>query len=140
LGYESSQGFFAVLRIWTVLSIRIHIFLPRRGGAAFALDQRGIAGRPYHCRSMPVHNADIGRVFDEIADLLEIQEANPFRVRAYRNGARTVENRSLDLAAAIASAAAQAPGSGTWRRRSGKSPRRAPAVCSSACARSCRPA
>ena len=51
---------------------------------------------------MPVHNADIGRVFDEIADLLEIQEANPFRVRAYRNAARTVENLTLDLAAAIA--------------------------------------
>jgi DNA polymerase (family 10) len=51
--------------------------------------------------AMPVHNADIGRVFDEIADLLEIQEANPFRVRAYRNAARTVENLTLDLAAAI---------------------------------------
>jgi DNA polymerase (family X) len=50
---------------------------------------------------MPVHNADIGRVFDEIADLLEIQEANPFRVRAYRNAARTVENLSLDLAGAV---------------------------------------
>lgn len=33
---------------------------------------------------MPVKNADIARVFEEIADLLEIQEANPFRVRAYR--------------------------------------------------------
>ena len=52
---------------------------------------------------MPVHNADIGRVFDEIADLLEIQEANPFRVRAYRNAARTVENLSLDLAGAVGS-------------------------------------
>jgi len=50
---------------------------------------------------MPVHNADIAGVFDEIADLLEIQEANPFRVRAYRNAARTVENLSLDLAAAV---------------------------------------
>jgi len=30
---------------------------------------------------MPVHNADIARVFEEIADLLEIQEANPFRAR-----------------------------------------------------------
>jgi DNA polymerase (family 10) len=50
---------------------------------------------------MPVHNADIARVFEEIADLLEIQEANPFRVRAYRNAARTVSNLSLDLAAAV---------------------------------------
>ena len=33
---------------------------------------------------MPVHNADIAAVFEEIAELLEIQGANPFRVRAYR--------------------------------------------------------
>ena len=50
---------------------------------------------------MPVHNADIARVFEEIADLLEIQQANPFRVRAYRNAALTVGNLSLDLAAAV---------------------------------------
>ena len=34
---------------------------------------------------MPIHNDDIAKVFDEIADLLEIQGANPFRTRAYRN-------------------------------------------------------
>lgn len=39
---------------------------------------------------MPVLNADIARIFDTIADLLEISEANPFRVRAYRRAARTV--------------------------------------------------
>ncbi|HET7831515.1 MAG TPA: DNA polymerase/3'-5' exonuclease PolX [Gallionella sp.] len=39
---------------------------------------------------MPVHNADIAAIFEEIADLLEIQGANPFRIRAYRNAARTV--------------------------------------------------
>jgi DNA polymerase (family 10) len=50
---------------------------------------------------MPVHNADIARAFEEIADLLEIQEANPFRVRAYRNAALTVGNLSLDVAAAL---------------------------------------
>lgn len=50
---------------------------------------------------MPVHNADIARVFEEIADLLEIQDANPFRVRAYRNAARSVGNLALDLAAAV---------------------------------------
>src|SRR5574340_1844288 len=37
---------------------------------------------------MPVHNADITTVFTEIADLLEIEGANPFRIRAYRNAAR----------------------------------------------------
>ncbi|MBE0548878.1 MAG: DNA polymerase/3'-5' exonuclease PolX [Rubrivivax sp.] len=39
---------------------------------------------------MPVHNADIAAVFSEIADRLEIEDANPFRVRAYRNAARMV--------------------------------------------------
>lgn len=39
---------------------------------------------------MPVHNADIAAVFEEIAGLLEIRGANPFRIRAYRNAARTV--------------------------------------------------
>lgn len=37
---------------------------------------------------MPIHNADIAAIFEEIADRLEIQGANPFRIRAYRNAAR----------------------------------------------------
>ncbi len=39
---------------------------------------------------MPATNADLAAAFDELADLLELQEANPFRVRAYRNAARTI--------------------------------------------------
>ena len=39
---------------------------------------------------MPIHNADIAAVFEEIADLLEIENENPFRIRAYRNAARTM--------------------------------------------------
>ena len=49
---------------------------------------------------MPVHNEAIARAFEEIADLLEIQDANPFRVRAYRNAARTVGSVAIDLEAA----------------------------------------
>jgi len=45
---------------------------------------------------MPVHNADIAAVFEEIADLLEIQGANPFRIRAYRNAARIMTELSQD--------------------------------------------
>lgn len=37
---------------------------------------------------MAVHNAEIARLFEQVADLLAIQQANPFRVRAYRNAAR----------------------------------------------------
>ncbi|MDR9501874.1 MAG: DNA polymerase/3'-5' exonuclease PolX [Desulfurivibrionaceae bacterium] len=47
---------------------------------------------------MPVHNVDIAKIFEQIADLLEIQDANPFRVRAYRNAARTVSSMAREAA------------------------------------------
>jgi DNA polymerase (family 10) len=37
-----------------------------------------------------MQNPDIARLFEEVADLLEIQGENPFRVRAYRTAARTI--------------------------------------------------
>ena len=54
---------------------------------------------------MPVHNADIAAVFDEIADLLEIQGENPFRVRAYRNASRTIGDFGTSIAALVQSGA-----------------------------------
>ena len=50
---------------------------------------------------MPVHNADIARIFEQIAELLEIQEANPFRIRAYRNAARNVQDLGRDLSSLV---------------------------------------
>lgn len=46
---------------------------------------------------MPIYNADIADIFDEIADYLEIEGENPFRVRAYRNAARTVRGLGPEL-------------------------------------------
>src|SRR5262245_2520823 len=44
-------------------------------------------------------NAQIADVLDRIADALELQDqANPFRVRAYREGAETVRNTDEDIA------------------------------------------
>jgi DNA polymerase (family 10) len=40
---------------------------------------------------MAVENAEVARLLREVADLLELQAANPFRVRAYQTAARTVE-------------------------------------------------
>lgn len=51
---------------------------------------------------MPVHNADIATLFSEMADLLEIQQANPFRIRAYRNAARIVGELGRDVKAMLA--------------------------------------
>lgn len=47
---------------------------------------------------MPVHNSDIADIFNKVADLLEIQGANPFRVRAYREAARTIGGLSKNAA------------------------------------------
>ena len=41
---------------------------------------------------MPVQNSDVSDIFNKVADLLEIEGANPFRVRAYRNAARTISS------------------------------------------------
>jgi DNA polymerase (family 10) len=38
-----------------------------------------------------VENAEVARLLRETADLLDLSAANPFRVRAYRNAARVVE-------------------------------------------------
>ncbi len=51
---------------------------------------------------MPVHNEDIARIFDELADLLEIDDANPFRVRAYRNAARTIRGLGREVGEMVA--------------------------------------
>lgn len=37
-----------------------------------------------------MNNADIAAVFEQVAQLLEFKGENPFRVRAYRNAARTI--------------------------------------------------
>jgi len=50
---------------------------------------------------MPVHNADVAAIFNEIADLLELEDANPFRVRAYRSAARVVGDLSRDIVAMV---------------------------------------
>lgn len=52
-----------------------------------ANDKRAGAGEPH-----PLSNEDIALRFEEVAELLEAQEANPFRVRAYREGANTLRS------------------------------------------------
>lgn len=47
---------------------------------------------------MPVHNEDIATAFDAVGDLLAIQNANPFRVRAYRRAAQVVRSLPEELA------------------------------------------
>lgn len=51
---------------------------------------------------MPIQNAEIAAMFDQTAELLEIEGANPFRVRAYRRAARTIETLPQSVVALIA--------------------------------------
>jgi DNA polymerase (family 10) len=48
-----------------------------------------------------MENLDVARTLEELADLLEIQGANPFRIRAYRNAVRTVEGLTRPLRAMV---------------------------------------
>ena len=62
-----------------------------------------------------MENPAIALLLDEMADLLEIEGANPFRVRAYRNAARIVQDESQpvrDLATQEPDALLELPGIG----------------------------
>lgn len=47
-------------------------------------------------------NRQIAGVLDDIARLLELQDENPFKVRAYRNAARTLEGLTSDAGTLVA--------------------------------------
>ncbi|MFQ5678339.1 MAG: DNA polymerase/3'-5' exonuclease PolX [Gemmatimonadota bacterium] len=49
-----------------------------------------------------MENVEIAEMLERVADLLEIREANPFRVRAYRNAARTVEFHTAPMERLVA--------------------------------------
>lgn len=50
---------------------------------------------------MPIHNQDIAGMFNRYADLLEIQGANVFRIRAYRNAARMIGDYGQEISVLI---------------------------------------
>jgi DNA polymerase (family X) len=63
---------------------------------------------------MPVQNAEIAAMFDQAAELLEIQGENQFRVRAYRRAARTIEGLPQSVRSMLAAEAdlSELPGIG----------------------------
>ena len=76
-------------------------------GPAHCLRDRGCQGESCALAQstgviMTVHNADVAAIFEELADLLEIEGANPFRVRAYRFAARTLRDLSVEAATMVA--------------------------------------
>src|SRR6516164_6270764 len=65
-------------------------------------------------RAMPVQNAEVAAMFDQAAELLEIQGENPFRVRAYRRAARVIETLPQNVRSMLATGAdlSELPGIG----------------------------
>src|SRR5262245_40334733 len=59
-----------------------------------------------------MRNLELADIFVEIADLLEIQEANVFRIRAYRRAAEPLGNLTEDAVLAL-EAGRKIPGIGT---------------------------
>ncbi|MDH3571122.1 MAG: DNA polymerase/3'-5' exonuclease PolX, partial [Gemmatimonadota bacterium] len=61
-----------------------------------------------------MENVEIAAVLEEVATLLEIKGANPFRIRAYQNAARSVEEHSTPLKKMVEDGAAltELPGIG----------------------------
>jgi DNA polymerase (family 10) len=51
---------------------------------------------------MAVHNAEVAACFNRMAELLEIEGANRFRVRAYRRAAGTIDDLPSSVAAMVA--------------------------------------
>ena len=53
---------------------------------------------------MKLSNNEIAELFTRLADLLEIDGANPFRVRAYRNASRTIKSLARNLSDMVSEA------------------------------------
>jgi DNA polymerase (family X) len=51
---------------------------------------------------MPAHNTEIANALDQVADLLELEQDNPFRIRAYRNAARVVRGLGAEVSDLLA--------------------------------------
>lgn len=66
----------------------------------------------FFCYTFFMKNQDIARIFNEIADLLEIEGDNPFRIRAYRRAALNIETLAEDVAGMSGNALQKVPGIG----------------------------
>jgi DNA polymerase (family 10) len=59
-----------------------------------------------------MRNQEIAKIFNEIADILEIKGDNPFRVRAYRRAAQNIDGLAKDVAAISVAELKKIPGIG----------------------------
>ncbi|MBI4823973.1 MAG: DNA polymerase/3'-5' exonuclease PolX [Nitrospirae bacterium] len=58
-------------------------------------------------------NQDVARIFNSIADLLEIKGENPFRIRAYRRASQNIDGLTKDVSELTKEQLIEIPGIGT---------------------------
>jgi DNA polymerase (family 10) len=105
---------------WQDVRVRFEEDVLRRGGGECRLEAR--EGRAARCSGAHLRrvrravgivrwrvggyrvmqNFDVAKTLTTMADLLEIQGANPFRIRAYRNAVNTVQSLSRPLSQMVA--------------------------------------
>ena len=59
-----------------------------------------------------MYNRQIAKIFNEIADILEIKGDNPFRIRAYRRAAQNIDGLAKDVAEISSDELQKIPGIG----------------------------
>ena len=57
-------------------------------------------------------NQEIAKIFNDIADILEIKNENPFRIRAYRRAAQNIDGLAEDIAGIQEAELKEIPGIG----------------------------
>lgn len=67
-----------------------------------------------------VQNAELAELFEQLADLLAIEGANPFRIRAYRNAARLIRGHSRQMSRLVEAGADLAELRGIGKDLAGK--------------------
>src|SRR3989442_767465 len=82
--------------------------LPMRSPAA----ARAFSTTPSRPKGCGLDNVAIARILREIADLLEIKDDNPFKIRAYRNGADIASNHPHELSQLDEAGLREIPGIG----------------------------
>ena len=66
----------------------------------------------FFCYTFFMRNQEIVRIFNDIADLLEIKGENPFRIRAYRRAALNIESLTKDVSEILKDELLKIPGIG----------------------------
>jgi DNA polymerase (family X) len=72
---------------------------------------------------VPVQNAEVAAMFDQAAELLEIEGENQFRVRAYRRAARVIEGLPQSVKSLLAAGRDPSELPGIGKDLTGKMPR-----------------